>query len=132
MAIDLGTDFSCVNDIDADLSVVGGRLALGQSIGRRLQTSLGGLFYDPDYGFDLQRRIGSSVPAGSLKTLAGNAENECLKDERVDDVRVDLEFVEETQRMDATVNIDDGEGPFDLVISVSELGVEDLEIPEAT
>lgn len=132
MAIDLGSDFSCVADIDPDLSVVTGRLALGQSLGRRLQTPLGGLFYAPDYGFDLQRRTGAGVPGGSLATLSGNVENECLKDERVEDVRAKLSFTEATQTLTAELEVVSSEGPFDLVLTVSELGVEDLTVSEQT
>lgn len=84
MADTLGEDFSGVDDMEPSLQVVGGRDGLLEALARRLSTRSGGLWYDRTYGYDLRRFIGSTV---SERVIARAVETECLKDERVQNVR---------------------------------------------
>lgn len=81
MAADYGTDFSCVTDLDAGLSVVSGPLALVQAVARRWLCPAGGLWYDPEYGYGLLRWLNVSNPP--LRKIAAGLAAEALKDERV-------------------------------------------------
>lgn len=81
MAADYGSDFSCVDDLDANLSQVSGDLGLVQAVARRWLCPAGGLWYDPTYGYGLLRHVGVSAPR--LRAIAGGLTAEALKDERV-------------------------------------------------
>jgi phage baseplate assembly protein W len=88
MATTFGSDFSAVEDFDANWTFLEGdageALALTQALARRLSTPRGGLFYDPAYGLDIRGFIADSV---SPADAAAQIENECRKDERVDDAK---------------------------------------------
>lgn len=93
---DLGSDFACTTDLDANLSTVEGRRCLAEALARRLQTPRGMLWYDKHYGFDITAFVGSSVPEGVIKH---GIRKECLKDERVLDASVELNTVETDGRI---------------------------------
>ena len=78
----LGSDFSCIDDLDADLSLASAEVAHAQAIARRLITDRGGLFYDRSYGLNLRRYLNAAV--SDLGTLAAQIEREALSDERTD------------------------------------------------
>lgn len=83
MAEGLGTDFFCVSDLDANFTLVTDeKTALAQSTARRLQTPLGGILDDINYGEDVSNEIGRSR---SVLALQQRVEIETLKDERVED-----------------------------------------------
>jgi len=94
----LGSDFSCVDDIDYNLTPVSGRLALGQSSARRIITPRGGLFYSVDYGTDVRGRLNRPFSGPQWERLI---EQEVLKDERVDNATATVTFDE----TDDTVSI---------------------------
>jgi len=116
MAIDfenpLGVDFACVDDLDANLSLVEGRTALAQSTARRIITPRGGLYYDPNYGTDIRGRLHRPFPAALTARLV---EQEALKDERVENAGASVEFVEVPLASDKT----DG----DLIVTINLLDV---------
>lgn len=115
-----------MEDIDADLTPVLGRLGLAQSVGRRLISPTGSLFYDSDYGDDVRRYLNSPSPATARKAGA-SAENEAEKDERVE--RADAAATLAGDDLSIDVRLVDGEGPFELTLNVSDLTVELLTEP---
>jgi hypothetical protein len=105
----LGVDFSCVDDIDANLTIVSGPQCLGQAVARRIGTPRFGLFYDADYGTDIRSRI-NAVP--SQRVASQLVEIESLKDERVEDCRATVRYVPAS-------NVPAGEVPESLQVEVA-------------
>jgi hypothetical protein len=105
-----GSDFYCIDDIDPALTVVSGNDCLGQALVRRIGTPRLMLFYDPDYGIDARRYLGR--PANPNVTSQAVA-NECLKDERVEDLTAGV--------MTITLHVDGDDGPFALTVLIDDL-----------
>jgi hypothetical protein len=121
---DLGEDFACVTDLDANLSVVEGRTGLAQAVARRLGTPQLGLWYDPHYGYDIRSELGK--PFGQRIT-AQRIEIESLKDERVNDALASVETIEvatsadeQSGDMNIDITITDDEGPFELTLEIAD------------
>jgi len=125
MADSLGSDFSCVTDLDVNLAVVSGRTALAQALCRRLMTRRAGLWYAPNYGTDLRQFLNTAPVQTSIVEQA--AENECLKDERVEDISATAEHLEARQTIQLKLRITEAGGTFDLTVLVSALTVELLQ-----
>lgn len=104
----LGTDISCVDDVDPNLTPVSGRLALAQAIARRWITDPGELFYAPDYGAGLRSYLNAAID--SPGAIAARLEAEARKDERVEACKVDVTFAQE--RLEIVGRINDAQGPF--------------------
>lgn len=113
---DLGTDFSGVIDLDARLSTVSGREALAQACARRLRTAPGRLFYDLGYGIDLAAGVGRAVKSTAM--LEARAEQELLKDERVENASVSMSLDQQTGVLTTTITLTDSAGPFTFVLPV--------------
>lgn len=139
MATGIGSDFACIEDLDANLSLVTGRVNLAHATARRLGTPRRGLFYDPtDYGEDLRDLIGSAV---TPQVIQQKAEREAIKDERVQDANTLVtrkdrgqEGVAEDEVGDMTIEIElfDEEGPFDLTLDVTSESLTVANIEELT
>ncbi len=122
---DFGTDFSGITDLDARCSTVTGRRLLAEAIARRLSTPRGRLIKHPDYGTDLTEYINDDIGPGDLAAMQSAIVAECLKDERVQDVDVSITApVGGVGEYLIELSIDDGDGPFDLTLSVGEVSVE--------
>lgn len=119
---DLGIDFACVGDVSPALTITSGRRGLIESIARRLITPRGGLFYDPDYGYDLRQYL-SGITA-SPSAIAAGVISEAEKDERVDQANAVVTFVGTS--LIVRLEIADGGGPFSFVLAVSSVTVEIL------
>lgn len=130
MAVDfndpLGTDFTCVSDVDANLTLVDGRRGLSESAARRLQTPLRFLFYDNDYGDDVSNLIGAIVQPSRI---ARRSELEVLKDERVQDADSEVTLIDidtpnasddDIGNMRIDIRLTDEDGPFDLTLVVAD------------
>lgn len=116
---DLGSDIAGALDLDPGLRVVSGRRALADAIVRRL-TNQRGVFPDwPDYGFDLQSVVGTTLNLSQVRQLILE---QCLLEEEVESATATLEQRGET--LVATISVSDGAGPFDLTISVSDVSTE--------
>ena len=127
----LGSDFHCVDDIDANLSATtSGNRCLAENIARRISTARGSLFYDIDFGTDIRSRINA---AQRLELTASQVEAEALKDERVEDVAASVTLGElgtsNGPSLAVSLTLTASDGPFVLVLSVSSLTVEILEQP---
>jgi hypothetical protein len=119
---DLGSDFACVMDLDPNLTVVSGRLALGQAVARRWLTIPGTLWYDRTYGAGLLAAINGAVQ--STESWSSILETEALKDERVLECTVSVSFANET--LTVLGRLVDAEGPFDLTVAVGALSIDVL------
>jgi len=124
---DLGTDLSCVSDCTSDMAEVSGRVALAQSVARRYQTPRGRLIYDSNYGFDLTGYVNDDLSPADIARIQSGAAAEAEKDERVETAEVVI-AVSVAGIMVVTVTLDDGNGPFTLVLSVSEVTVDILSV----
>lgn len=117
MATEFGLDIGGILDISATFKVVRGREALAHALGRRLTTPRGGLFYDLNYGHDVRQYLNAPLPQAGV--IEAQVSAECLKDERVQDVEVDVERVGEAVSL--KLRITDEQGPFRLTVSVTKV-----------
>jgi len=113
--INYGSDFSCVTDIDFDMSTISGRQGLAQASARRLGTPNRGLFYDGDYGFSVLNLANSPVLPQLIST---GIQDELPKDERVNDCVATAELLGGT--LTIVAKIEDDDGPFDLTFEIQD------------
>lgn len=117
---DLGEDFAGVSDIDLNLSLVSGRLAYAQAIACRVFEEPGGLFYEATYGAGARDLIGRS----GIPTNSSLIEDQIRQDERTETVDVEIAFNEATSELQLLITLDDGDGPFGLVLTPRDLSLE--------
>jgi hypothetical protein len=134
---DLGTDVALLTGLAPVWGLASGKLNLAYAIVRRLQTPRGGLFPDPDYGYDVVAWLNASLaigPTGSaqLASLQAGISAEVLKDPRVQSVDVELNYAFATKLLTITLTLDTAEGPFDLVLSASSVTVALLAVDGVT
>jgi hypothetical protein len=112
-----GSDFNAVSDLDSNLSVVEGPLTLLQNCARRLQTSRGSLWYDPNYGTNINMFV---ADVGiDPDTIAGIIRDEVLKDERAENAIVNVSaIVEGRQTFDITI-IGENSETFELTLTLN-------------
>jgi len=83
------------------------------------------LWYDPNYGLPVELEVINSSPP-ELRSLASRIERECLKDDRVDSVSVDVSFSNEQLTILIQGVTDDGT-EFRLVgRTIGEIGTSEL------
>lgn len=124
---DLGTTLSCVFDCTDEYAVVSGRTCLAQALARRLVTARGGLIDDPNYGFDLTQFLNADMSPTDIAQAESGTEAECLKDERV--LAADATVaVTPAQALIVTITITEADGPFSLVLAVSDVTVQLLTV----
>lgn len=120
---DLGTCLDCLTDLNPSSAMVSGRLALGQAIGRRLQTPRGVLTDDPNYGFYVAGYLNDDLSQADLGRIQSGIAEECKKDARVIDAAcvVTLAGSGDLLKLTAEISLSDGAGPFTLVVQVTGL-----------
>lgn len=129
----LGTDIDCVSDLDPSFGLVSGNMTLAQAIARRLTTARGSLFYDEDYGTDLNQTINDSAgPVGARGTsgtfrLRAAIEAEAMKDERVMSAKAEVSLAS-SDAFSVRLTLATADGPLELVMSVSEVTADLLEV----
>lgn len=112
----LGQDFGGALDIDPSLSTVKGRRATAERIARRWYDLAGSLWYDRDYGKGLEAYLNAAIPESDI---AGQLEDEALKDEQIEDCAVTVTRTGESLRI--LGRLVDANGPFDFTVEVSRL-----------
>lgn len=122
-----GSDISAVSDINPSMVLRSGPQVLADAIGRRLITPRGGLFYDPDYGLDVRAWLNESITESSGVELGSAIAAECEKDERIESARATVDFNLLEGRIRIAVELTTAEGPYRLVLSVSDVSVDILE-----
>lgn len=114
--------------------IVSGKRLLGEACMRRLITERGTLLDDPNYGFPLINLLGRAQSRAGRAAIAGLIRLELMKDERVQSVDVVATFDESAKpiiRLDLDITVTGVEtGPFSLVLSVDEVNVRVLSLPE--
>lgn len=128
---DFGDDLSGLDDLDPTWKEQPGdkRIGLGESLGRRLTTAKGTLFYAPEYGHDVRQYLNAAFPGDVVVTAEVTAE--VLEDERVDDVQASVTFTDDGGELCIRLAIEsDDLGPFVLTLTVDQLTV-DILIQEA-
>ena len=126
MATDFGTDIDCAFGLSPSFQLVTGNTLLAQALMRRLTTPRGGLWYDPNYGFDLRILVGATLTNSQLGALSGMIEVECEKDDRVSSARCALTLA--NGRMTVAITVTTRTGAFDLTLGVSDVTVELLKV----
>lgn len=124
----VGLDVLCHPDLDPQLRLVGGFPLLAQDLLNRLSTPRGGLFYDPSYGYDLRALLCRALDERDVPTIAALIEAQCLLDERVASVSVAVTLLRLEHRLRITLTVETDAGPFAMVLAVSDLTVELLEV----
>ena len=115
--------------------IVSGKRLLGEACMRRLITERGTLLDDPNYGFPLINLLNRGQTRAGRAAIAGLIRLELMKDERVQSVDVIATFDESAKpiiRLDLDITVTGVDtGPFSLVLSVDEVNVRVLSLPEA-
>lgn len=127
-----GVDIDCTTDHGFVFGLTAGFTTLGNALIRRLITPRGGLWYDPDYGFDVRSYLNVALTRSKMGELIQGIEAECRKDDRVRDasaVATAVGFPDVDLRI--VLQVTTAAGPtFPLVLSVAELAASGL--PAAT
>lgn len=126
---DYGTDIAMTadaTDIDPAFGLVSGRRCLAEAVARRYQTPLGRLLDDPDYGFDLAGEIHDDLGPADVGRISSQAAAESDKDQRVVSTEAEATFLRGVLTLAAVIN--DGQGPFSLVLGVSGVTVSLLQV----
>lgn len=118
-----GSDFSAIDDLTSNLATVDGALTILQNAARRLSTSRGALWYDPNYGTNLDLLIADSTLSND--TISGIVRDEVMKDERVSDCRAETQFENGVYTIEVWIVGDSG-GVFPLTLILSAEGIETI------
>jgi hypothetical protein len=121
-----GTDLYGVFDIDPMGATVSGRLLLSQALVRRITTPRGRLLDDPNYGYDVAGELSDDVTDADIATIAATMDAEFLKDERIVSSSTTTTFVNGV--LNTTTTLQDGTGPFSLVLAISSVTVSVLQL----
>jgi hypothetical protein len=122
METDFGDDVVGVLDVDADFTIASPARALGEAALRRLTTDRGGLFYDPEYGYNLRARVNETLDERSTFETAAGVRAELERDERV--LSADVTVTRAGEGLDVRALIDTLDGPFRLVLRATEVSVD--------
>lgn len=121
-----GSCWSCLTDLTMPSVMATGFRVVAEAIARRWQTPRGGLLDDPNYGYNLLDFISDDIDKGTLAQIAQLAGAEAEKDERVLGCSVTINFVGGVMMVFGRV--DTAAGPFQLVVSVSDVTVSLLQV----
>jgi phage baseplate assembly protein W len=118
-----GVDIDCLNGHGFVWALASGPRNVANAIGRRLITPRGGLFYDPDYGFDVREYLGVALTRGKLAELIQGVESEALKDVRVQAVVAAVTVTgNPSTALKLSLSITLADGPaFDMILSIAAL-----------
>ena len=126
MAVDLGTDITCTDDIDPSFALSSGATQLAQALYRRIITPRGGLPDAPAYGFGASTIIDQDMTARQVAVLANSIDAEFMKDERVLSSSTTGTFA--NQIFVGSTLVTTAAGPFRLVLSISSVSVDLLQV----
>lgn len=129
---DLGTDVRSLFasgsvDLDPYFRVISGTTAVAQAVARRFLTPAGSLPWDQDAGMDLRDLLLEGLDRAQLPAIASMVRAEALKDERVDTATADASL-SASGVLSITLSCTTADGPFELVLAVSQLTVDLLAI----
>jgi hypothetical protein len=132
-----GRDTSATTRIHRGRVVSGARL-LAEAAFRRLVTERGTLLDDPNYGFAVKQFLNADMTPARRAAAPGLIRLELQKDDRIVSGSIRVDITEEREpngslswTIDvAAVGVD--EGPFEFSVSVDEVTVELLDLPEVS
>lgn len=124
MSENLGIDLALLHDFPAGFELASGRRNLAYACARRLDTRRGSLIRDDDYGEDMREELNAEVEEYDLRQIESKARAELLKEPRVESVNVDATYNFSRQSLDLSITIDDGDGPFTFILSISTLTID--------
>lgn len=122
---DYGTDISLLFDMDPMGMLVTGRTLLTQALIRRISTPRGRLLSNANYGYDVVGEVNDDIDPTSVPTIASNMDQEFMKDERVVSSTTTATLTNGVLYTSTTIV--DGDGPFSLVLSISNVTVQILQ-----
>ena len=112
-------------DVLPSLQLINSDLIVLQALVRRLTTTRGRLFYDQEYGFNINDIL--KAPLQSTSFYKSEIKNEVFKDERVSSADVSLSLVDEVLIINIKVLLEEG-NEFLLIFSVNNKTNEELEV----
>lgn len=129
---DFGVDIGCTTELRPGTRVRGARL-VAEACYRRLTTPRGTLRggeAEANYGFDLMGLVGTVRTKADQAAIPGRVRSELEKDDRIDalEIACDISTDGPAVSFEITIDAETGAGPFHLVIGVSEVTVELLEL----
>lgn len=128
MAIDYGRDLTCTYDLDPMMLEIDTQRLISERVLRRLTTARGGCIDAPNDGYDLRGELSREVTQSTLVQIKAKIRSEVLKEEEVTDCKVTaISYNNGTRTLSASLLITSGDGPFPLVLSVSDVTVSLLE-----
>lgn len=127
-APDFGTDSNGLSGLQYRRTLVSGTRNVGNALGRRLSTRRATLRYAPNYGLDLKESLNSDFTRAEITSLQGAIEQECEKDERVLSASATVVYIDQTSTLEVTIEGTTEEGPFTLVLGISQATVEILRL----
>jgi hypothetical protein len=116
------------DDIDPVWGFATGFECLAQDLYHRLTTDRGGLFYDPNYGYNVINLLNGGFTPPELAAARQGIAAECRKDERVHTCTARLTLNQATSHLLIEISIDTEAGPFSLVLGVSAVTVQILSV----
>ena len=123
---DFGITIHCDDDFSPRMQAVSGVDSVAEALIRRLSTSRGGLWYDQDYGTNLCDFVNQAF---SGYTIERACELESLKDERVYSCGATATIERESVSISMQIELENGN--FEMVLLVTGLSVEMLELKAA-
>jgi hypothetical protein len=119
----LGTDINWDGDLDPSFSMISGTRSMQMHVLRRLQTDRMRLIYNLDYGLNLEKYVNADVTREMLQAVQNDVRNELIKDERLTDVTVIVEWIPESSTVKIKTKCFTNEGSFTNIVIVNSLGV---------
>ena len=128
-APDFGIDVDMTNDLPLIFGVASGQRNVANAIARRYQTPRGSLVYDQEYGTDVRPFANVTLTPAALSQLRSDMIAEARKDERVQDCDIVLTPPPSLLgTLFAKVTLTTASGPFDLILAISSVTVDILDI----
>lgn len=124
---DYGSAVSWVSDMAPEGLVVTGHRVVAEALARRLMTPRGRLIGYPNYGHDLTQFVNADMSERDLIAMQAGIKAECEKDERVESVSV-TSVLRSDGLMTIAIDVIGTKGPFSLVLAVSSVTVQLLEV----
>jgi hypothetical protein len=121
---DLGTDVHITQDAAPVWGLARGDVNLANAIARRLGTPRGGLFYDPDYGYDLRAHLNQALTDAEMSAVQGAIVGEVEKDPRVHSGAASLR----RGSLEVGLSLETADGTVDLVLRATDVTVEVLSV----
>ncbi len=123
MAVDFGTCLDMTTDLPLRWSMANGFRNLANNIVRRLVCAPGTIHYSPDDGFDVRSLCNSKVTTNTIGTYQSQIARQCERDGRVIRAVVSIVYTQATSTATINISLDTSNGPFKLVLGVSDVTV---------